>query len=243
MLAYSGRRRRVRTTASDGGAAAPTRCSASATCPASPSRPSCRCSAGRARRPSSCWAGCPFPRIGELPYFVTLAPYGFYWFELVDAPVRRAHMIRLDDRRPSGRRRPRCSRPISAASAGSRRGAIPSRRPRRCGWRSRMLWAARRPGIPPAVARHRRRRTEPRYQLLIGERPVGEPAGLPARPRGGGPRCRSARRYFYDATLDSELALGPARVVSDGAEAATLGPARDTPSSPTPRSSSTIGSS
>ncbi len=24
----------------------------------------------------------PFPRIGELPYFVTLAPYGFYWFEL-----------------------------------------------------------------------------------------------------------------------------------------------------------------
>ena len=27
----------------------------------------------------------PFPRIGELPYFVTLAPYGFYWFELVDA--------------------------------------------------------------------------------------------------------------------------------------------------------------
>jgi hypothetical protein len=25
-----------------------------------------------------------FPRIGTLPYFVTLAPYGFFWFELVD---------------------------------------------------------------------------------------------------------------------------------------------------------------
>jgi maltose alpha-D-glucosyltransferase/alpha-amylase len=25
-----------------------------------------------------------FPAIGELPYFVTLAPYGFFWFELVD---------------------------------------------------------------------------------------------------------------------------------------------------------------
>jgi maltose alpha-D-glucosyltransferase/alpha-amylase len=25
-----------------------------------------------------------FPRIGELPYFVTVAPYGFYWFALVD---------------------------------------------------------------------------------------------------------------------------------------------------------------
>jgi maltose alpha-D-glucosyltransferase/alpha-amylase len=28
----------------------------------------------------------PFPRVGELPYFVTLAPYGFFWFELVDPP-------------------------------------------------------------------------------------------------------------------------------------------------------------
>ena len=25
-----------------------------------------------------------FPRIGELPYFLTLAPYGFYWFQLQD---------------------------------------------------------------------------------------------------------------------------------------------------------------
>jgi maltose alpha-D-glucosyltransferase/alpha-amylase len=24
----------------------------------------------------------PFPRIGELPYFITLAPYGFFWFQL-----------------------------------------------------------------------------------------------------------------------------------------------------------------
>ncbi len=28
----------------------------------------------------------PFPKIGELPYFATLPPYGFYWFELVDDP-------------------------------------------------------------------------------------------------------------------------------------------------------------
>ncbi len=26
----------------------------------------------------------PFPRIGELPYFVTLSPYGFFWFQLVE---------------------------------------------------------------------------------------------------------------------------------------------------------------
>ena len=24
----------------------------------------------------------PFPPIGELPYFITLAPYSFYWFSL-----------------------------------------------------------------------------------------------------------------------------------------------------------------
>ena len=29
----------------------------------------------------------PFPRIGELPYFITLAPYSFYWFELVGPPA------------------------------------------------------------------------------------------------------------------------------------------------------------
>jgi maltose alpha-D-glucosyltransferase / alpha-amylase len=29
----------------------------------------------------------PFPPIGELPYFVTLAPYGFFWFELQRAPA------------------------------------------------------------------------------------------------------------------------------------------------------------
>jgi maltose alpha-D-glucosyltransferase/alpha-amylase len=28
----------------------------------------------------------PFPPVGELPYFVTLAPYGFFWFQLVDPP-------------------------------------------------------------------------------------------------------------------------------------------------------------
>jgi maltose alpha-D-glucosyltransferase/alpha-amylase len=28
----------------------------------------------------------PFPRIGELPYLLTLAPHGFLWFQLVEAP-------------------------------------------------------------------------------------------------------------------------------------------------------------
>ena len=36
-----------------------------------------------------CWGQTEFPRIGEHPYFLTLAPYGFYWFQLqeVVAPI------------------------------------------------------------------------------------------------------------------------------------------------------------
>jgi maltose alpha-D-glucosyltransferase/alpha-amylase len=57
----------------------------------------CVCNLSRFAQPAELplqrWAGqtpiellgrVPFPRIGELPYFVTLAPYGFYWFQLVD---------------------------------------------------------------------------------------------------------------------------------------------------------------
>ncbi|CAN5525893.1 maltose alpha-D-glucosyltransferase [soil metagenome] len=29
----------------------------------------------------------PFPPVGELPYFITLPPYGFYWFALVEEPA------------------------------------------------------------------------------------------------------------------------------------------------------------
>ena len=42
-----------------------------------------------------------FPAIGELPYMITLAPYGFYWFELQErdksAPVRAARGARVRD--------------------------------------------------------------------------------------------------------------------------------------------------
>jgi len=34
------------------------------------------------RSPIELLGRVPFPRIGALPYFVTLAPYGFYWFSL-----------------------------------------------------------------------------------------------------------------------------------------------------------------
>jgi maltose alpha-D-glucosyltransferase/alpha-amylase len=38
------------------------------------------------KQPTELMGRVPFPPIGELPYFVTLSPYGFYWFSLHDAP-------------------------------------------------------------------------------------------------------------------------------------------------------------
>jgi maltose alpha-D-glucosyltransferase / alpha-amylase len=36
------------------------------------------------KQPMELLGRVPFPPIGELPYFITLAPHSFYWFELVD---------------------------------------------------------------------------------------------------------------------------------------------------------------
>ncbi len=38
------------------------------------------------RVPTEMVGATEFPRIGELPYFLTFAPYGFYWFLLREAP-------------------------------------------------------------------------------------------------------------------------------------------------------------
>ncbi|MDP9441220.1 MAG: maltose alpha-D-glucosyltransferase [Actinomycetota bacterium] len=36
------------------------------------------------RTPIELLGRVPFPKVGELPYFVTLGPYAFYWFQLVE---------------------------------------------------------------------------------------------------------------------------------------------------------------
>ena len=41
------------------------------------------------RYPVEMFGRTRFPRIGELPYLLTLAPRGFYWFELIDDEKRR----------------------------------------------------------------------------------------------------------------------------------------------------------
>ena len=101
------------------GASAAARCASSSpatarsspTCASTRARRSCasptssRSSAAGRARPrarsraacrSSCSATPPFPPIGELPYLLTLPPYGFYWF----SPHHRRRLPQWHDERP-----------------------------------------------------------------------------------------------------------------------------------------------
>ncbi|MCW5254757.1 alpha-glucosidase C-terminal domain-containing protein, partial [Streptomyces sp. SHP 1-2] len=40
----------------------------------------------RGRRPVELLGGVRFPLVGELPYLLTLAGHGFYWFRLREEP-------------------------------------------------------------------------------------------------------------------------------------------------------------
>ncbi|MGH9001738.1 MAG: alpha-glucosidase C-terminal domain-containing protein, partial [Acidimicrobiia bacterium] len=39
------------------------------------------------RTPVELLGRVPFPRVGELPYLLTLGPYGFYWFQITETPL------------------------------------------------------------------------------------------------------------------------------------------------------------
>jgi maltokinase len=58
-----------------------------------------------------------------------------------------------------------------------------------------------------------------RYQLVVGERPTGEPADF-LHGREAGTIAALGRSYFYDATLDAEMGKVLLQVASDGKEAA-----------------------
>ena len=58
------------------------RCCASPTCPASPSRSSSTCASSPAPCPVEVFGQNRFSPIGDRPYSLTLAPYGFFWFAI-----------------------------------------------------------------------------------------------------------------------------------------------------------------
>ena len=133
----------------------------------------------------------PFPRIGELPYFVTLAPYGFYWFELVDPHPPGTAMtaggdhdqVRAHEQRPA--RRARAAHPgLPRRPALVRRGRAAGPRVGAGGTGPGAVGRRRR---SPAVARHRGRE---RDALPAADRgAAGRRTGrVPPRPRGGGAR-------------------------------------------------------
>ena len=118
-------------------------CCASTTSPASRSRSSSTCAASRAD-PVELLGGVPFPRIGELPYLLTLPGHGFYWFRL---PAKRAEDASVSSDGPPARGAaatgcprsagsPARAAPLTAVQVATERLLL--RRPSRCtcSWRS-----------------------------------------------------------------------------------------------------------
>jgi len=54
-------------------------------------------SAYEGRHPVEMFGQSRFPRIGSLPYLLTLAPRGFFWFQLVDENGAQARMEEQSD--------------------------------------------------------------------------------------------------------------------------------------------------
>ena len=194
--------------------------------------------AGRAAR-----AGARSRAIGELPYFVTLPPYGFFWFELTDRPLTRpvtpgrsscgeVLAPRSTDRRASDRVRSSSHRevetPIDAASFTTELASLlPRSSP------AALVLGGRPPAGQRAPGRHARRRvadaavgcwsrcgrttgaaTPSWYQLPLGARP-DRPDDLPdwAHARAASSTPRG-EAHLFDALADDDLALVVLRTAS-----------------------------
>ena len=81
---YRCSRRRIRGSSPTSARSARTSCSACTTWPARRRRSSSTSRRSPVRVPIEMFGRTRFPAIGELPYLLTLAPRGFFWFQLVD---------------------------------------------------------------------------------------------------------------------------------------------------------------
>ncbi len=161
-----------------------TSCSACTTSPARRRRSSSTSRASRVWSPRRCSGRTPFPPIGELPYLLTLAPRGFFWFQLRRPKQDGMTPTSLD-------RRAQLTRFSCSAAALVRREVERRRRAGRCvdaslrgrrAARSRSRWSSSRYDTG----------THDLYQLPLGLRPDGElgrarrsprsTAGEPTRP-------------------------------------------------------------
>ena len=121
-------------------------------------------SAFRGATPVELFGNMAFPPVGDLPYFITLGPHGFYWFSLESEPQRT---------RPRPRDRVRSG---SVGPDGGRRWPVrPRGRPARLPDRPAL--------VRLAVPRHRRR---------VGRGGGAPPVRLRRRPSADGPTGRGA---------------------------------------------------
>ena len=244
---------------------ATTPCCASTTSPASRSPSSSTCAGGRAATRSSCSAACAFPRIGELPYLLTLSGHGFYWFRMLARAEDGAAARERGPDRTTSPHVPRCVRRRTwprrrwFAGKGRRRSRSPHRRHARPGCAERAAAAA-----SSVVTGAATRTASPRPLPLPGwrtsttsSRDHDARADRPRRPTARTTRgtcCRLRRRLdrqdvrpsvLLDGLRTRRRASGDARARATafhGVEGAEIPPARTTapgrrPSSRTPRSS------
>ena len=230
--------------------------SASPTCRARRRPPRSTCRPGRAACRWRCSGAARFPRIGDGPYVVTLAPYGFFWFLLSDQPEAdsepadppRIHHAGLDRRLEFAAARPRarrassttCCRSSCPSGAGSptRRTACPIAEARSRSSRSSATSTS-------AAPRHRRgrapaRRTTSRYLLPLMVNGRGSSRAEPLSPSAIAAVRRGPREgTLLDAATDPDfialLLQGRARGRHDRARrAARWNAARPARSPPCP---------
>ncbi len=163
------------------------------------------------RRPVELLGGVPFPEIGELPYLLTLAGYGFYWFRLTGRRGHRGRACCCDPGAVPTRSVSTCSCATCRAPGGSaaRAGRSRSSASRRIGEVPGATGVAAR-GHRPGGGHLRRTGTgRERHRGLPGADGLLHRAGGPARPRVhrlvGGARatagstrttpCTTARRW------------------------------------------------
>ena len=155
------------------------------------------------RVPIELLGGVQFPPIGELPYFVTLPPYEFLWFELAEGPGQNAYGDIIDAQTFSNE----LGALLPAFLAGQRWFASvpdPTVEVRRVdtlidGWPS-LLWAL-------VEVRGNRGSGEPIwYQLPLGAAPE-HPEELADSAHVGRIPTPSGEAHIFDALADEELAL------------------------------------
>ena len=175
-------------------------------------------SAFNGRTPVEMVGATEFPRIGELPYFLTLGPYSFYWFVLRNVMDTRAgrspiSTYRLAAPRGVSVRGGACDRPVSVAARHQRLLSVADLRGA-AGEHARLRHHRSQPDQRRAG---RRRRIRPRSPTTLDAAGMGQildivpnHMAVDARRTRGGATCSRTGRAHRRAVLRHRLGAGQA---------------------------------